>query len=154
MPPGTNCCNVGLPTGCCANVNQFTVISGAGYDYSTPYDIKSVMQYVGAAFANPGTLTLQVVNPAVDTLSPSINPSDPSPGDTERVCKIYRSICPRAIDCVNQECGSRCTHPISACTGAASCGSRTPPACCDVEAVSECKNQNRKCQNNGCTFLW
>ncbi len=125
MPPGTNCCNTGLPAGCCANVAQFTVINDPGYparyDYSSPYDLNSVMQYVGAAFANPGTFTLSVVNPA-NTLNAFSNPTDPSPGDAERVCKIYKSRCQRAIDCANQGCAARCTHPIKSCTGAASCG--------------------------------
>lgn len=78
----------------------------------------------------------------------------PSAQDANKNCKIYKSLCPKAIDCINRGCSKKCTSPISTCFGSAACGSTTAPAppCCDAFAVKECKDHNTACSTD-CGFL-
>lgn len=135
MAPGTNCCN-NIVSGCCSKLYDFQVQPASTTDdYQSAYDVQSVMQYVGAAFALPGLLTLTAVNPADNALFDNYtNPSQPSAGDSTRVCRIYRDRCPKAIDCVNRGCASKCTA-VTPCYSSKSCGFDTPPACCDPGAI-------------------
>jgi len=113
MPAGKTCCDTGLPTGCCSSVGNFNIRTSTSYDSSGPYDVTSIMQYSSVAFAIPGTNTL---TPAVaGVVIPSSNPSTPSARDYDRICKLYKGSCPKAISCTTAGCPAQCTVVNQTC---------------------------------------
>ena len=96
----TDCCpymNATYPKGpaliggCCTNVVTFLKDMTTYYNYSSPYDINSVMHYTDHAYALRGKQTL--ISRVEGGHLPVKQLSQPSDIDFERVCAIYSKQC-------------------------------------------------------------
>lgn len=151
MPAGKMCCSTGIPAGCCGNAANFNILSGPTFDAAGNYDIHSIMEYRANGFALPGKDTLTPVAPGI--VIPVDNPSAIDSTDSTRICKIYKSICPRARACMAASCPSNCV-PVPRCNKPGLCGNpgRAPP-CCFPVTHTECAQKISACRARGCDFL-
>ena len=132
MPEGKTCCDTGLPTGCCSAVSNFALLGGPAYDANWTYDASSLMHYRSNAFAISGLKTLTPA--ASGVYVPTSNPPYPSRQDSDRICKLYQRICPKAMECIAAGCPATC-EVIEQCDVPA-CSDPDPPPCCDAETYN------------------
>ncbi|KAH8683000.1 hypothetical protein BGZ60DRAFT_524342 [Tricladium varicosporioides] len=153
MPVGKTCKDTGLPAGCCAAKFNFDKLMSASFDSSGAYDTTSIMHYVRTAFAITGTQTL---SGKAGVVVPSSRGSSPSSTDLLRICKLYRSQCPRAITCAAHHCPAGCSI-ITSCSGNRLCTSpdvlNVPPCCDAAESNKLCQQAKDACVPYGCSFL-
>ena len=77
--------------GCCKNAFSYQKYGDSPFlNASGPYDVNSVMHYIDAEFAKPGTKTLMGKN---GMIVPSTAVGVPTIRDWQRVCAIYQEQC-------------------------------------------------------------
>jgi len=151
MPAGMTCCDAGYPTGCCSALGAFTFLSTSEYAYGSVYDASSIMHYGAGSYAKSGTNTMSPAAPGV-VIAFRTEDATPTDLDGDGVCKLYRTLCPRAIACDAYNCPASCTI-IGQCSIAACSGSNKPPCCNPVAANAACMQKKSICAPLNCGFL-
>ena len=138
-------------------------------DYWGPYDYSSIMHYsrqhndatggdaLETVYAPPGPLTSFKLKPDTILSSPGTDNGvpywqnmKPSTADGNRLCKIYASVCPRAILCSSHQLNVHCT-PAYPCNKSTCRQDGGPPCCYNDPEV--CLDKIQWCSDNGCNSL-
>jgi hypothetical protein len=134
VPTGSDCCSA--HANCCEAISNFDRLVFAG-DSHQEYDLSSIMHYTANALALPGTVTLVATKAGVSSF-----PQSTRPGDTNRVCKLYKDQCPRAVFCKSLDCPATCSIRTTPCHTVQ----------CEEDQV-ECKMHRKECTFHGCESL-